>query len=101
MCRLQCVAGLDQNLTHAARRDAGELSDLLRTDALILQGQQEPTTHGVGVPVGRDPKQALKCLLEGAEQLRQHVLDIGVSATAGLFLQPWLIRVQVVEAQTA
>ena len=35
MCRVLCVTGVGQDLTHPARRNSGQLGNLLRMDALI------------------------------------------------------------------
>ena len=77
-------AGPGQDLTHAARRDAGQLGNLPCMDALIPEGQHELAARLVEVRIGRHPQQAREVLLNRAEQLRrQHVLGVGVSAAHG------------------
>ncbi len=53
MCRLRCAV-LGHDLTHAARRDTGQLADLAGGDALILQGQHELAAQGKELRIGWD-----------------------------------------------
>ena len=63
MCRLLCVTGLGQNLTHPAWSNAGQLGDLPRMDALIPEGQHELAARGVHlcVPAGTQSRPAKCC----------------------------------------
>ena len=103
MCRLLCVTGLGQDLTHPAWSNAGQLGDLLGMDALIPEGQHELAAPGVQVRLGRDPKQAREVLLDRTQTTRAAARPwhwhIGGSGAGCGCLQPWLIHVRVVEVQ--